>query len=60
MRENRLYGSEGGVAKAIPTPISHLPRQYAVGAEESLRRGRTKERVGDREKEKKKERMGGP
>jgi hypothetical protein len=21
MRENRLYGSEGGVAKAIPTPI---------------------------------------
>jgi hypothetical protein len=24
MRENRLYGSEGGVAKAIPTPISNL------------------------------------
>ena len=21
MRENRQYGSEGGVAKAIPTPI---------------------------------------
>ena len=21
MRENRLHGSEGGVAKAIPTPI---------------------------------------
>jgi hypothetical protein len=21
MRENRLYGSEGGAAKAVPTPI---------------------------------------
>jgi len=25
MRENRLYGSEGGVAKAIPTPILSQP-----------------------------------
>ena len=24
MRENRPYGSEGGVAKAIPTPIAPL------------------------------------
>ena len=23
MRENRPYGSEGGVARAIPTPIRH-------------------------------------
>ena len=26
MRENRPYGSEGGVAKAIPTPIPILQR----------------------------------
>jgi hypothetical protein len=23
MRENRTYGSEGGEAKAFPTPIAH-------------------------------------
>jgi hypothetical protein len=27
MRENRLYGSEGGVAKAIPTPIRPCARR---------------------------------
>jgi hypothetical protein len=27
MRENRLYGSEGGVAKAIPTPIRSCARR---------------------------------
>ena len=27
MRENRLYGSEGGAAKAVPTPISNFPPQ---------------------------------
>ena len=46
MRENRLYGSEGGVAKAIPTPIRSCARRRkrsAVGARESLRRGRTRE-----------------
>jgi hypothetical protein len=33
MRENRPYGSEGGVARAIPTPICAARRQgngYAV------------------------------
>jgi hypothetical protein len=31
MRENRPYGSEGGVAKAIPTPIRFCARQiYAT------------------------------
>jgi len=27
MRENRLYGSEGGVARAIPTPIRRCARR---------------------------------
>jgi len=27
MRENRLYGSEGGVARAIPTPIRSCARR---------------------------------
>ena len=30
MRENRLYGSEGGVAKAIPTPIRPCARKEAL------------------------------
>jgi hypothetical protein len=29
MRENRLYGSEGGVAKAIPTPICACARRMS-------------------------------
>jgi hypothetical protein len=30
MRENRTYGSEGGVARAIPTPIREIgERQIA-------------------------------
>jgi hypothetical protein len=32
MRENRLYGSEGGVAKAIPTPIPFLPSSVCTFA----------------------------
>jgi hypothetical protein len=30
MRENRLYGSEGGVAKAIPTPIRFCARRPSL------------------------------
>jgi hypothetical protein len=32
MRENRLYGSEGGVAKAIPTPIRPCARGLRLRA----------------------------
>ena len=31
MRENRLYGSEGGAAKAVPTPISIKLRIASLG-----------------------------
>ena len=30
MRENRLYGSEGGVAEAIPTPIRFCARRLLL------------------------------
>jgi len=30
MRENRTYGSEGGVARAIPTPIYSKQHQVAT------------------------------
>jgi hypothetical protein len=45
MRENRLYGSEGGVAKAIPTPIRFCARRQLelwVGAKKRTYPGRTK------------------
>ena len=29
MRENRTYGSEGGEAKAFPTPIADAPQRLA-------------------------------
>jgi hypothetical protein len=33
MRENRTYGSEGGEAKAFPTPIVALPRATPISEE---------------------------
>jgi hypothetical protein len=46
MRENRLYGSEGGVAKAIPTPIRFCARAHA-----NLRSGRENARGASRTSE---------
>jgi len=31
MRENRTYGSEGGEAKAFPTPITTLAQLHPLG-----------------------------
>ena len=40
MRENRLYGSEGGVAKAIPTPIRFCARRLLDDCGSGRRNGR--------------------
>jgi hypothetical protein len=53
MRENRTYGSEGGEARAFPTPISSsltfpgVPRSGSVVSSHSHERNRTDGRVRD-------------
>src|SRR5215467_10723581 len=48
MRENRPYGSEGGVAKAIPTPIAPLraPALMTSGRDEGMALPGPNQRIG--------------
>jgi hypothetical protein len=39
MRENRLYGSEGGAARAVPTPISVAECANAASIADMTRMG---------------------
>ena len=50
MRENRLHGSEGGVAKAIPTPIHVMPN-VIVARDPALREQRLAARRAARPRE---------